>query len=243
MEHRVETSTSPSSRLQDVLPIVAALLLVLYAGLAHGRVTGRWQSNAALARAATRLPLIPDTIGEWSGIDVTKNPEELAIAEAAAYLCRRYRHSGTGQEVTVLLLCGPTGPISVHPPTACYRARGYQLLDEPQETTVESEAGLSVFRLAEFQGQSTLTEDRVALMWGWSVAGPWSAPDSPRLEFAGEPVLHKLYITWDRSRDQRPVTDTLPSEFVELFLPVVQSVISSPPDRFPADAASHAAAQ
>ena len=230
MVHHDNSSTSSSRRLREVLPIAAALLLVITAGLAHGRVTGRWQSNEVLALAATRLPLIPETIGEWSSINVTKKPAELAVAEAAGYLCRRYRHSGTGQEVTVLLLCGPTGPISVHPPTACYRARGYQLLGEPQETAVASEAGQCLFRLAEFQGQSTLIEDRVAIMWGWSVAGQWSVPNSPRLEFAGQPALHKLYITWDRSRDQRRVTDTMPFGFLELFLPAVQNVLSKPVD-------------
>jgi hypothetical protein len=214
-------------RLLDSLPVAAALLLVVAAGLAHGKVTGRWESNEELADAADRLSQIPNSFGDWSSSDVTKNSEELAVAEAAGYLCRHYRHARTGEEVTVLLLCGPPGPISVHPPTACYRARGYQLLSDPQLTELSSDERQDQFQLAEFQGQSTLTEDRVAIMWGWSVAGQWSAPDSPRFAFAGEPALYKLYVTWDRSHDQRPLEETLPRDFLSSFLSTIEQQIGS----------------
>ena len=214
-------------RLQDTVPVAVALLLVVAAGLAHGKATGRWQSNEELADAALRLTQIPDSFGDWSSTDVTKNSEELAVAEAAGYLCRHYRHARTGEEVTVLLLCGPPGPISVHPPTACYRARGYQLLSDPQLTDLNTDERQDRFHLAEFQGQSTLTEDRVAIMWGWSAAGQWSAPDSPRFAFAGESALYKLYVTWDRSLDQLPLADTVPREFLAVFLPAIEQQIGS----------------
>lgn len=223
------TTGDRSRRFRDTLPVAMALLLVVVAGLAHGKVTGRWRPNDELAATANRLSQIPETVGEWSSTGVSKNSEELAVAEAAGYLCRRYRHDQTGQEVTVLLLCGPPGPISVHPPTACYRARGYRLLGEPQLTSLTNEERQDGFKLAEFLGQSTLTEDRVAIMWGWSVAGQWSAPDAPRFAFAGEPALHKLYVTWDRSRDQRDLDETLPREFLDAFLPSVESVLYQPP--------------
>ncbi len=221
-------SNRQTGRLRDSLPVAIALLLVVAAGLAHGKVTGRWQSNEELADAAARLSQIPFSVGDWLSMDVTKNPEELAVAEAAGYLCRRYRHALTGEEVTVLLLCGAPGPISVHPPTACYRARGYRLLSDPQLTAANTDLRHDEFQLAEFQGQSTLTEDRVAIMWGWSVAGQWSTPDSPRFEFAGEPALYKLYVTWDRSHDQRPLAETLPNDFLAAFLPAIEHHITSP---------------
>ena len=213
--------------LRDCLPVAAALLLVVAAGLAHGKVTDRWESSGELTAAAARLSQVPDAIGEWSSTDVTKNSEELAIAEASGYLCRHYRHARTGEEVTVLLLCGPPGPISVHPPTACYRARGYQLLGDPQLTELSSDERQDQFQLAEFQGQSTLTEDRVAIMWGWSAARQWSAPESPRFAFAGEPALYKLYVTWDRSHDQRPLAETLPRDFLAEFLPAIERQVGS----------------
>ncbi len=213
--------------LSGSLPVAVALLLVVAAGFAHGKVTGRWESNAKLTDAAARLSQIPTSFGEWSSADVTKNSEELAVAEAAGYLCRHYRHARTGEEVTVLLLCGPPGPISVHPPTACYRARGYQLLNDPQLTDLATERRDDQFQLAEFRGQSTLTEDRVAIMWGWSVAGQWSAPESPRFAFAGEPALYKLYVTWDRSHGQRPLPATLPRGFLAEFLPAIEQQVGS----------------
>ena len=225
--HLDAQSNRKPKRLRDCLPVAAAVLLVVAAGLAHGKVTDRWQSNEELANAAARLSQIPDSIGDWSSTDVTKNSEELAIAEAAGYLCRHYRHARTGEEVTVLLLCGPPGPISVHPPTACYRARGYRLLSDPQLTELSSDERQDQFQLAEFQGQSTLTEDRVAIMWGWSAARQWSAPESPRFAFAGEPTLYKFYVTWDRSHDQRPLAETLPRDFLSAFLPAIDGQIGS----------------
>ena len=119
----------------------------------------------------------------------------------------------------MLMLCGRPGPISVHPPTACYRARGYRMSHEPVPASIADHR----FRLAEFQNPASISEDSVAILWGWSHDGDWSAPANPRVEFAGQSFLDKLYVTWSRARDDQSLDDSVPSDFLAEFLPVARS--------------------
>ena len=79
------------------------------------------------------------------------------------------------------------------------------------------------FRLAEFQNPASITGDRVAILWGWSHDGDWSSPSNPRVAFAGQPFLEKLYVTWSRDHDERPLDESVPSEFLAEFLPVART--------------------
>ena len=95
---------------------------------------------------------------------------------------------------------------------------------EGHNTAVHKVMGFSHgFRLAEFQNPASVAEDRVAILWGWSHDGDWSAPSNPRVEFAGQPCLNKLYVTWNRGRDNRPLDETVPSGFLAAFLPVARN--------------------
>jgi hypothetical protein len=211
---------SMSRILRQFAAPLTALVLIGGATIVLGRWTHRWDDASGLEHAAAAMKNLPDSFGSWTLLeDLSKSEEELAVAEASGCLFRRYRNRDTKEVVTVLMLCGRPGPISVHPPTACYRARGYRMSRGPMPASINSHG----FRLAEFQNPASIAEDRVAILWGWSHDGDWSAPVNPRVEFAGQPFLNKLYVTWSRNRDERPLEESVPLGFLAEFMPVARN--------------------
>src|SRR5207248_10835164 len=97
--------------------------VVLAAGLVHGLWSDRWGDNRDLEAAAARLRQVPRRVGEWQGHDKAIEADRVARAEAVGYLHRTYAGPG-GQAVSVVLLCGRFGPLSVHTPDVCYGGGG-----------------------------------------------------------------------------------------------------------------------
>src|SRR5690349_8005042 len=102
-----------------LLPTLA-LLLIVGTGVVHGMRTGRWQPSAALTDAVARLDTVPMRIGDWEGEDTPLAGRE--PPGVAAHLCRRYTNTRTGEAVTMFLVCGRPGPVSIHTPDVCYAA-------------------------------------------------------------------------------------------------------------------------
>ncbi|MFT4558431.1 MAG: hypothetical protein ACI92S_003810 [Planctomycetaceae bacterium] len=195
----------------------AIVVFLAVSGLVDGRFIDTADSEQKLTRVSQSLEQLPLKCGDWVGTSLDTNPEELKVAEAAGAILRRYTHRLSGNSVTVLVLCGPPGPISVHPPTACYQARGYRLSDVPRRAALEGKAGSHEVLTAEFTNPAGFAEDRVGITWSWSTDGQWMAPENPRLEFANESALFKLYITWDRGGDPGPLAASIPKEFFQTF--------------------------
>ena len=198
--------------------ILAVTLTVLalqsLSGFADGRFTDQADSREELDRVAKVLDDLPLGCGHWTAEPLDLNPDELKIAEASSAILRRYTSDSNGT-LTVLLLCGRPGPISVHPPTACYKARGYRLSGDP--CLVSFDASKETANVAEFINPAGFSEDRVGILWTWMASGCCSAPENPRLEFADQPALLKLYVTWDRGSDSRKLDESIPREFFTLF--------------------------
>ena len=91
------------------------------------------------------------------------------------------------------------------------------------EFGITNNDGTHTFRLAEFRNPTSVADDRVAILWGWTTGDAFSAPDNPRLTFAGQPVLYKLYATWNRSRDQRELRDSVPVDFMTAMTASIRS--------------------
>jgi hypothetical protein len=108
---------------------------------------------------------------------------------------RNLRHNGT---VTVILMCGRAGRMSVHTPEVCYRGAGYEMHGAPAPLTVKSEGSGQQDTLwtARFTKHAGVAAD-LRLYWAWNADGAWQAPASPRWTFRGEPFLYKLYVSQD----------------------------------------------
>src|SRR6516225_2141560 len=95
-------------------PAFTALTLILVAGLVHGFWTDRWVVSTAPAEAAARLEQLPLEAGDWKGEPLEVNSKS---AEAiTGRLCRRYTNRSTGSVVTIALVSGLPGPVSIHTP-------------------------------------------------------------------------------------------------------------------------------
>lgn len=235
-----QTGNEPAGRLRcprwliaspgSIVPVLAGSVVLILSGLVHGMWTGRWQSPED-SPIVTRLATVPKEIGSWETIsEATIKDEFQELAGLSAYVQRTYRDRLTGSTVTMLLMAGETGPICVHPPEACYSGQGYEVVGGSRRTvTIDTlaEGGLAAkpkFKSARFAKPGLLSPTQPQIFWAWSDDGNWRVPQNTRYEFAGSPILCKLYVTWDAplpdSRTRSLVEEiTPPEEFLQLLAP------------------------
>ena len=176
------------------LPLYGAIAALVSSGVLHGLRTDRWGRSADLSEAAARLESLPMQIGDWEGRPQEIDAHQLEVADVAGYLSRRYVNSKTGDSVTVLLLCGRPGPISVHEPDVCYGAAGYELAKDSKEKIRVSAEGKEAEAWAARFLKLRPTPESLGILWSWSDGGPWKTPDNPRASFARAGVLYKVYV-------------------------------------------------
>lgn len=202
----------------------AALLLT---GAGADALINRGISNpAVLAAACERLNRIPEVIGAWTSTSETIEDRELRLAEISGYIRRTYRHSESGLATTLTVLCGNGGPMSVHPPTACFEGVGYEIVSGPTITGLTDSTDVTVtLNKAAFRLKEMPLSETVRVFWGWSEDGLWDAPSNPRLSYRARPALYKLYAV-DRSWE---AADELAQseDFLRQALPVIRDVLKS----------------
>ncbi len=216
---------------KKVLPAVVFGLAVAAAGVAHGLHTGRWQPSSGLDEAVRKLDGIPPTFGAWKGRDMAIDAESQSRAGIKGYVYRQYRNEHTGEEVTVLLVCGRPGPISVHTPDVCYEGAGYQPAGDQTRTEIRRDDGeSSPFWSQRYRTPGTAARvGRLEILWSWTAGGGWAAPDAPRWTFARYPALYKLYAVREVPPAVHDGEDKPAKEFLAAFLPEVDRALSGPP--------------
>lgn len=211
-----------------ILPIVSAFVLLAASGVSHRLWTGSWTVSDEPGLSAARLAEVPATIGDWAGADQVVDARQLARAEAAGYLSRRYIQRRTGAEVSVFIICGRPGPVAVHTPDICYAGIGFQIVGKPEPYQVEGDGdtpSASFFR-GNFEKADPATTARLRIYWAWKAGPGWKAATHPRLTFGGLPALYKLYLVY------RPVPGAeLPEhdpcqDFMHDLLPELEKVLS-----------------
>jgi hypothetical protein len=212
--------------------VVIALALLALSGLAHGLVTSRWHKSEALEMALARVPDVPLTLGPWEGHDLETDPEVFAQARAEAYWMRNYQKGAAGPGVTAILMCGRAGPLAVHTPDVCYRGAGYEMAGPETriEVPVAGAGEPAQLWTAVFRKEQPTGFGQLRLFWTWSAEGSWQAPGSPRLAFAGQPALYKLYVVREMTADE-PLAGDPGLEFVGRLLPELNRVLFPSPGR------------
>lgn len=214
--------------MKQLIAYVTAGVLLLGCGVVHGYLTLRWVGPAQIREAAERVPDFPMKIGDWVGTDLEVAKEQMQQTEAYGYISRRYVNQKTDDVITMMLLCGRTGPLSVHSPTVCLQGNGLQVRGDQKQYSLVGDVTRPWGRLwsADFDGERQGDRTAQRVFWGWSKdAAEWSAPDHPRLAFAGAPYLYKLYITRGLPPVESPVgVDNLLDDdpcvkFLQVFLP------------------------
>lgn len=211
--------------------LTAAVALVILAGITQGVLQQRWSQSDQLPVAVQKLQQIPMTFGLWSAEELKLDEQEISTGRIRGYIRREYTHAQTNSKVGVLLMVGEAGPISLHPPTVCLKGQGFQMLRQPASVSFSSEAGRqsnTMFR-ADFRGSRTEDELLTRLYWAWGNDGIWEAAESPRFQFAGQSMLHKLYVTERWSPSETKTDTAVARQFLEDFLPVLQTILTDAP--------------
>jgi hypothetical protein len=210
------------------LPVVAAFMVLMVSGLAHGLWTQRWQTSAELEAASTRLRGVPLTAGGWTAVTQEVDPEPFRQTRAVSYWVRRYSKEGAGT-ITVILMCGRAGHMAVHTPDVCYRGAGFEMDGEPTEQAVDCGPGSMApaqLWVARFRQPGKAAGLELRIWWSWNSGAGWQAPTAPRLAFGGAPFLYKLYVVRETTGDGG--ADEVTPAFVRALLPVLEKSLFSP---------------
>ena len=208
------------------LPLIVFGALVLTSGVLHGLHTERWRPSPDVEAAVRRLDAVPAVVGDWRSENLTIE-DDLSRAGIKGYLNRRYRNSRTGATVSVLIVCGRPGPISVHTPDVCYRGAGYELAAPPQRKEVSAAAGSpGQFWAGRFHKPASTNPAQLDILWSWNGGEGWQAPDRPRMAFARSPALYKLYVIRELVPGPRADKQDPSAEFVKEFLPEVTRALT-----------------
>jgi Protein of unknown function (DUF3485) len=213
----------------DVIRIIAAVALIVGAGLVHGKWTNRWGVPPELAALAQRVDAVPLVIGDWKGEAFELPADERAMAGAVACLARRYTNPSRGISVTVLLVGGLPGKIVTHTPDACYPTAGYTLdSPAPFEYRPGPDQPPAGFRTA-LATRGGTSPSILRIFWSWHASKGWAAPEDARWRLASEPALCKLYIIRDTAGAVvEPASDPC-TDFLRIFLPELDRCVFPAP--------------
>jgi hypothetical protein len=206
-----------------LLPVVG-VIAVTATGVVHGIWTDRWGLAEAPATAASRLEQIPMSLPDWEGQNSGTSKGDLG--GAAASLCRRYVHNHTGKEVTVFLVCGRPGPVSIHTPDVCYVNSGFEVLSQTKYAPkLGADAPEADFHTGQFRQKRAGEQTFLRIFWAWSATGDWSAPNDPRFAFAKYGALYKLYLIREMTVPDEPIDDDPSVELMRQLLPELRRAL------------------
>jgi hypothetical protein len=177
------------------------VLVIAVAGLAaaaavEGVFSNRWGDAEDARLAAERLARVPAAFGDWTSEELPQDPKVIRWAEATGHVSRLYTNPRKGAPVSVLMLCGPTGPIGAHTPEVCYAGSGMRMGGAPQKKALSAPGGAgATYWTARFEKPGAF-ERPLRVGWMWGADGDWRASDDPRTDFALRGALYKLYVQY-----------------------------------------------
>jgi hypothetical protein len=171
-----------------------AITAIVLSGAVHGLWTDRWTKSEEPTQAAVRLERIPLVLGDWEGhIEDLGDPARQG--GVAGYFFARYVNRRDRSEVSVFLVCGRPGPVSIHTPDACYKASGFDVISPSRYSAPDIPSlAPAEFWTARMIKERSAERTSLRIYWAWNGNGSWVTPENPRLSFARLPVLYKLYL-------------------------------------------------
>ena len=210
--------------------IAVGLVVVLTTSGAviHGRLSNRWGPPENMTQAGARLERIPSSIETWQ----LKSSDQLSetarsMLETAGDITRNYVDPASKAAVGVTIIVGPVGPISVHSPEICFPSHDFRLLENRKKVKIRDTSGVDhEFWMVDFQSQD-LEARLLHVYYAWSTGGPWSAPESPRFTFSGNPYLYKIQLVGYASPTALQQSENPVPNFLRVFLPAASGEIVS----------------
>jgi len=200
------------------------LICTLVTGWLQGSFTNRWGPRLDANRAADslqRASLIE--IGNWRlRREAPFAPDVLKMLQCPAHISRVYEHQQTGDLVTLTVIIGPPGPVSVHTPEICYSSRDYTLDGERRKVSVSNSQGVNhTFWDLPLKANS-LDGTPLRVLYGWSSGTFWEAAQYPRFSYGGLPHLYKLQMAVSANSVSTSTGFDPARDFLNSFLPQLQ---------------------
>lgn len=215
-----------SALLRGVMILGVASVIVVVA-IVEGNRSNRWGATADLTIATKKLEGVPQEFGDWVSSERPLSEKIFKVTEATGTVSRVYYNQKSGDTITVLLLCGPSGPIGAHTPEVCYGGMGYSCRGNPtRKGLAVRNAGTSTFWTARFE-KTTPTDEPLRVYWSWGINGDWEAAANPRTTFALTDALYKLYVVCSDNPALKPVDSQRDpvEKFLAEFLPLVKTAL------------------
>ena len=166
-------------------------------------------------------------IGDWEGQPIQLDARQLAMAEAVGHLARRYVHRRTGDEMTVVVLCGRPGPISVHSPEVCYSGAGFSLNGERETFSLPGgdRPTAEFFRgpVRQAGGRPRGPGRDLGLEGGRGLEG---VGPTRGLFSHNRPCLYKIYVIRRLSHPDEKLSQEPSQDFLRAFLPELDKRVS-----------------
>jgi hypothetical protein len=212
-------------RLYPALLYCCLFALLLGGGVVNGLVNGRWAP--ATEEEAPQLDRLPLSIADWDGTAIDADPDNFPEEQVGNMLLRRYVRRSDGATVTLFLTAGRAGPIvSAHMPDSCYPGAGYQFVTPMTKRSIPAgpEGRTHEFRSATFSKTERALPLYVRIYWAWSATGEWRVPEHPRLTFAGQRWLYKLYVIRQLAQSSEPVDGDVAESFLQALTSQMEQV-------------------
>jgi hypothetical protein len=226
--------------MKRMLPIGAALVLLVVSAVVQGRWSERWMEFPELKVYAEQFANVPMEIGDWTG-EAREEPSKkiLEAAGSIGSLSREY-HNDRGETVSVFLYCGRPQHMLFHEPSKCYGAAGFERVESESQ---RHEIALGNGDVANFFSARFVKSDPNSgkqdeqVYWSWCGDGKWEAPDETRWAFPGQRAIYKLYVVFTPTRDQsaehNPAVDFIPVLIPKLNEAFAKAMTASPADAKP----------
>ncbi len=178
---------------RDTLTLATAFLITLGSGLLYSAIASH---RLLPGRSATQeeLDRVASTIGPFE-LERSEplNETVIKLLQLEAYINRIYTDRGTGQVLHLLLLSGPSVPLTAHTPDVCYATQTYEI--SGGEDIVEVPIGDSVhtFRLLRLRSRVP-AEPGLQVLYGWNAGKTWVSPALAKLRLTGYERLLKLQV-------------------------------------------------
>jgi hypothetical protein len=124
--------------------------------------------------------------------------------------------------------------MTVHRPEHCYRSAGYEMTEPALKLEIQCEGRAAQFWSGNFTRDEsdgkTGQPEQLRMFWSWYAPAPslWQAPDSPRLTFAGQRVLYKMYVIRNVTNQTTAASD--PSvKLLGRLLPILDAELATSP--------------
>lgn len=184
-----------SSLQRFFLALGIGLGITLTTGAVCGRLSNRWGPVPDMLSAAKHIEALPQQIGDWKMVKADPMSDfAVRTLMCAGYVNRTYVNQKTGDTVSLAIIVGPSGPTAVHTPEICYSSQAYSI-EEPREPVnfVDQHGDPHALWRTIFRSNDP-TAEQLCVHYGWTANGRWQASESPRFEFAGQPMLFKIQL-------------------------------------------------